>query len=553
MYIDENHKKRCEIKVDYEYIGSYKPGENMISNNKLRPIKTPYIRIKHKYCGSEFDVQASDFLNNERVYSCCCGSYENSIAHYIEVELREPLNKYWDFEKNIYNPYHIGKGVRKKVWIKCAEKDYHGSREQYCIDFKKGKRCFYCAGHKIHPKDSFAQYHIENTDENFLEKYWDVKKNKINPFELARGSDKYIYIKCQEKEYHGSYKIRAANFSYGYRCSFCHPQSEPHPLDSIGNKYSKIAKMIVYDNNKNKVDVYKISPHTHNKFYFKCSKCNLIGSKPKSLVSVVNYGYSCEYCSDGISIPEKFVSNTLKALDVGFIKELSRVNYDWCDKYRYDFYVKDLNMIIEVHGLQHYEGFLGPDLKNIINTDNKKMATAIKNGIDKYIVIDARQSTLEHLTRETVKELGEIFNFDNINFNDIWLQCQGSMVIESWNIWNEGIKSTVKIGEILNLDRQTIVKYLKRGAYLKKCDYDPKVEAKKGFFNSELTAIKVICLNNNKVFNSVKLAGKYVGLKSFSNISACCKGKRKSAGKINGEPARWMYYDDYLRIKNERS
>jgi hypothetical protein len=26
-----------------------------------------------------------------------------------------------------------------------------------------------------------------------------------------------------------------------------------------------------------------------------------------------------------------------------------------------------------------------------------------------------------------------------------------------------------------------------------------------------------------------------------------CKGKRRCAGKINGEPAKWMYYEDYLK------
>ena len=58
---------------------------------------------------------------------------------------------------------------------------------------------------------------------------------------------------------------------------------------------------------------------------------------------------------------------------------------------------------------------------------------------------------------------------------------------------------------------------------------------------------KVICLNNLKVFESLQNAGKCAGLKSYTSISNCCRGRRNYAGKINGEPAKWMYYEDYLK------
>ena len=30
------------------------------------------------------------------------------------------------------------------------------------------------------------------------------------------------------------------------------------------------------------------------------------------------------------------------------------------------------------------------------------------------------------------------------------------------------------------------------------------------------------------------------------------KAKKKSAGKINGEPARWMYYEEYLKLNDKK-
>lgn len=56
---------------------------------------------------------------------------------------------------------------------------------------------------------------------------------------------------------------------------------------------------------------------------------------------------------------------------------------------------------------------------------------------------------------------------------------------------------------------------------------------------------KVICLNNNKIFDSQLIAANYAGLKNSAPISRCCKGERKTAGKdpITGERLKWNFYE----------
>ena len=49
---------------------------------------------------------------------------------------------------------------------------------------------------------------------------------------------------------------------------------------------------------------------------------------------------------------------------------------------------------------------------------------------------------------------------------------------------------------------------------------------------------KVICLNTGEIFDSVKDARNKYNIKGRSNISECCKGKRKTAGGM-----RWAYYE----------
>ena len=53
---------------------------------------------------------------------------------------------------------------------------------------------------------------------------------------------------------------------------------------------------------------------------------------------------------------------------------------------------------------------------------------------------------------------------------------------------------------------------------------------------------KVINLDTNKVFDSVKEAANFYGLKD-THISRVCKGKRKRTGGF-----RWMYYEEYLKL-----
>lgn len=59
-------------------------------------------------------------------------------------------------------------------------------------------------------------------------------------------------------------------------------------------------------------------------------------------------------------------------------------------------------------------------------------------------------------------------------------------------------------------------------------------------------AKKVICLNNNMIFNTIKDAKEWAGLKETSSISGCCRGRHKSAGKHpeTGEKLIWRYYEE---------
>ena len=51
----------------------------------------------------------------------------------------------------------------------------------------------------------------------------------------------------------------------------------------------------------------------------------------------------------------------------------------------------------------------------------------------------------------------------------------------------------------------------------------------------------VRCITTGKEFGSIYEAATYYGMHNGSNIINCCRGKRKSAGKLNGVKLCWEY------------
>ena len=145
----------------------------------------------------------------------------SSLAQWF-IDNDMDISKYWDYEKNNeIDPWTLSTGnQRQKIWIKCQEKEYHGSYKTTSDCFTKGKRCPYCSGRNTHPKDSLGAYITNKYGKDFLERVWS-NRNKNSPFELAVNSNKKVIWKCGDnlhKEY-----LRSCDKSvrYEFRCPEC--------------------------------------------------------------------------------------------------------------------------------------------------------------------------------------------------------------------------------------------------------------------------------------------------------------------------------------------
>jgi len=376
---------------------------------------------------------------------------------------------------------------------------------------------------------------------------------KINqkPFELLdrqeyKDSQKKLQWKCLKDDCGEIFEASWNSIQSGNGCGFCRGL-QVGLFNCLTTKRPDLVKYLKY-----KEDGYKYTEKSSFEIVLKCPKCGYIKNRKVKYLSID--GFSCPKCGDGFSYPEKFLFSLLEQLYLDFKPQLTKNILEWCVNFRYDFYIINLNCIIETHGIQHYKDSSGFYLKTLEEeqvNDKIKMQLALDNNIKNYIIIDCRKSDLEWIKNSIMQsELPQLLNFKEEDID--WLKCHewacGSLVKVVCDYWNRGIKNTQSIAGKLNINRATIVKYLKIGKELNWCDYNAKEESIKSLnLVYKNNSKKVILLNTGEIFNSIVEASKNCNVNKNSIIS-CCKSKLKSAGKLNNEKMIWKYYKDYLEL-----
>lgn len=383
---------------------------------------------------------------------------------------------------------------------------------------------------------------------------FDIKGNHITPDDVSHSSEGYdrkgFYLKCLNHPEHKSEQRSIHGFTNGQegsiKCIQCNKIEVTNP---------EFVKYFV-----NIEDTKKYSQGSRAIVDMKCPDCGFV--KPRKISRLARDGFSCDRCSDGVSYPEKVMHSVLEQLGIEFISQLTKVNFKWCGKYKYDFYLPQINNIIEINGQQHYTHSFEriksnkkiKTLQEEQDNDKAKLDLALLNGINNYITIDCRISNINFIKDSILSSnLYELYDLGNIN----WIKCHeyacNSLIKEACNLWNNGFDSVMQISHEMNICKSTAIKYLKQGTILGWCDYDSNIEIKKNTASrAKKTSIKVICINTKEIFNSQKIAGEKYNI-SPTGISGTCRGIHKFSGKDpkTGEPLVWMHYDDYLLQNKE--
>lgn len=322
------------------------------------------------------------------------------------------------------------------------------------------------------------------------------------------------------------YKKTWSDMSQGQYCQECGKENGVEKFI----KHMNIVGNLVFDARpdlikyfKNPEDSKKYSIQSTRKPILICPEC---GEERCDVMirNVVNKGFSCQSCSDGIPKTEKFCYHLLKSLEINFEREKV---FEWSMGKRYDFYLEKYNLIIETDGAQHVEEntLFKTSLKDTIDNDKLKFKLAMDNGIMEFVRIDLRNSSFEWFVENFKLGLGNHFDLNGVEWEEIWIKSQKSFLTKACNLYDDGL-NIEEISHKLNIGVSTIRKYIRDGSSIGLCNYAGRSLSLKK--NGTLRVIKYDKnLNILEIFDSLNSASLKTGIKK-KEIARVCNGIRKS-------------------------
>ncbi|AXY84087.1 hypothetical protein Terranova_207 [Staphylococcus phage Terranova] len=153
----------------------------------------------------------------------------------------------------------------------------------------------------------------------------------------------------------------------------------------------------VRDKVKNKNDLYSNKDTSRKYINIKCPHCHK--EQRVRINDLVKPTFTCICSKQKTSFPERFVQATLDTLNIQYKRE---VKVKELELRRFDFYLPEKDIFIEVNGEQHYKPNKFMDYETTIKSDKAKELYCKRNN-KKLIIIDARKSTYNWMIKQISK------------------------------------------------------------------------------------------------------------------------------------------------------
>lgn len=263
------------------------------------------------------------------------------------------------------------------------------------------------------------------------------------------------------------YSMRPVDFLHDERCPYCAHRKILIGFNNISTTHPDVAALLT-----NPDDKYKYMAKSKQKASFTCPLCRT--AQNKYIYTVSERGFSCKYCSHGVSYPNKFGR--------AFLDQLPVDNYEtewqpaWAKPYFYDLYFQldGHKYIVEWDGEFHYyQGVkFGKSFEERRERDRVKDELAHLNGV-RVIRVDCRESKCDYIKNNILNsELSSLFDLSRIDWNVCDERANGNLVKDACRLYTKSGADYSYIARTLHIGESTARQYVKRGAALGWCEYD---------------------------------------------------------------------------------
>lgn len=333
------------------------------------------------------------------------------------------------------------------------------------------------------------------THEEFVEKLR-IKNPKILVKGIYVNSSTKILVKCLIDGHEWS--PTPNDLLDGCGCPCCSNHVVVKGINDLATTHPYLLKYFV-----NKEEATSVTYGSHKKVIIKCPNCE--NEFPVVIKDLVSSLFSCSFCSDGVSYPNKFCRAFLKQLPISNL--IPEYSPKWISPKKYDNYFEynGKHYIVEMDGKLHTTDVYGVTAEESKMIDDYKDEQAKLHNIN-VIRIESEVSEPNYIKERIINsQLGILFDLSNIDWNQCDFFASSSLILETCKIYmaldtngilNKDIRNT--ISEKLGIAPITVRRYLKCGARIGLCDYDPKKSL--NVFNKERSfQIIVSDLNNIEI------------------------------------------------------
>ena len=359
----------------------------------------------------------------------------------------------------------------------------------YCINKTNGRERYIRPGNIVSGK--FVTFVNEKGEQSHREQ---KAKYNIGDYIYSNSGKQFKVIGVSFRDYKHNDENDKYKKSHIYylikcmKCSYCFWASQ-YNIDNVGCGACSGEVVIPGINDitttapwmmpffKNIEEASKYTKNSYKQIYPICPYCGKQSNKMYHINNIYNWkGFRCT-CSDKISYPEKYMINFLEQAGIDFIFQAStnQLKFD-TDKKVYDFYIPTKNVILETHGIQHYEpcSLNNYNVKETHDNDIYKRDLAIQNGIQNYFEIDCRYSDGDWIKKNIISSnICKLFNInkDNIDWKICAENAMSNLALKVCNYYNEHDVSINDLKKIFHIGEKGIKTYLAKGAELGWCQY----------------------------------------------------------------------------------
>ena len=352
-------------------------------------------------CPVHGDFQVSADKHLYRGDGCRKCSYYNGKTRLKQDEFIR-LAKIKHGDKYLYDKTEYKTG-RDKVIVGCK---IHGYFTQNASAHLSGSGCNKCAIIERSKARATPFFRWKAISSSVHSNFYNYDKANEN-YETINSK---VKITCP---LHGDFIQLAKKHSYGYGCPECRKKKLHNIFASDTAEFIKKARKIHGD----KYDYSKVD-YNHNKDYVIVT-CKDHGDFKVKPVSHLASRSGCPVCKS--SKGEQKIYNFLKNCKVNTITQYSFPN----TSYKYDFYLPDLNIMIEYHGEQHYKpidifgGIEEFRLRKISDANKEGLCKA--NNVELIVIPFTKFDILEKTVAERISDIYKYYYKNKYYYNFLCL------------------------------------------------------------------------------------------------------------------------------------